>query len=565
MKKIILLTVLLITGFNYAQTIVINELDADQTATDTEEFIELKSQNPNQSLDGYIVVLYNGSNDSSYNTVDLTGYSTDANGFFIIGSDAVAGVDIPLGANNTIQNGADAVAIYQDSAANFPNGTLVTNTNLVDALVYGTSDPDDAELIAGLGVSAQYDENLNGNKDTESLQRRPDGTFCTNTPTLRAVNACPACTFVITDINTACDNETGGTDTVTITLDYTGGGTETYNLAITSGSGTIGGDDPTSVADGTIIITNVTESTSITFEVTSANCNVVENITTPACVPATQVANIAALRAGNIGETYILTGEAVVTFTQTFRNQKFIEDNTAAILIDDNDGIITTTYAIGDGITGLQGTLGEYNGQMQFIPVQDAGTPSSTGNTVTPQVVSITDLNANTESYESEYVQIASDVTIDTSANTTWVVGTVYPMTNANGSFNFRTSFYDANYIGEDVPTSPVTIAGIITERNNDGGYYITARDNNDAATVLGIEDNTLINVSLVPNPASQSFKIVTAVNGSKIVTIYNLLGKQVLQVSTNDMVDISKLAGGVYIVKITQGTASSTQKLVVR
>ena len=189
MKKITLITALLIGTYSFAQ-LKINEVDADQTGTDTTEFLELLSSTPNFSMDGYIVVFYNGSDDLSYTTVDLNGFSTDANGFFIIGSDATPGVDIMLGPDNTIQNGADAIAIYQDTAANFPNGTAVTSNNLVDAIVYGTSDDDDLELLAGLNQTTQWDENMNGNKDTESIQSDGVGGFCVVVPTLRAANDC---------------------------------------------------------------------------------------------------------------------------------------------------------------------------------------------------------------------------------------------------------------------------------------------------------------------------------------------------------------------------------------
>lgn len=189
MKKITLLAALLIGAVSFSQ-VVINEVDADQTGNDTTEFIELKSNTPNFALDGLIVVLYNGSNDASYTTVDLAGKTTDAQGFFIIGSDATPGADVLLGPDNTIQNGADAIAIYQAAASAFPNGTAVTNVGLIDAVVYGTSDDDDVELLAGLNQTVQWDENLNSMKDLESIQRKDDGTFCTSLPTLRATNIC---------------------------------------------------------------------------------------------------------------------------------------------------------------------------------------------------------------------------------------------------------------------------------------------------------------------------------------------------------------------------------------
>ncbi|MDC8002795.1 T9SS type A sorting domain-containing protein [Aureisphaera galaxeae] len=566
MRRITLLLALFCASFTFAQAVKINEVDADQTSTDTMEFIELLSQNPSQSLDGYIVVLYNGNGDTSYTTVDLNGFTTDANGFLIIGSDAVPGVDIALGADNTIQNGADAIAIYQDSAANFPDGTPVTSTNLIDAIVYDTNDNDDPELLAGLGLSVQYNEDANGNKDIESIQRGSGDTFCVGAPTLRAANIdCGAvCALNVFVVDVTCDAITSGTDTYTTTLNFEGGGTDTYT--ITSTEGTISGDDPSSQATGEIIISGVNEGVDFDYSVTSTLCNITNTINAPDCDPGTDVSDIATLRGSVEGNVYTLTGEAILTFQQDFRNQKFIEDATGAILIDDTAANITTTYAIGDGISGLIGTLSSFNGMMQFVPVTDPGAPTSTGNTVTPQEVSITELNSNAENYESEYVSINPAVDIGGAPNPFWEVGTVYSLTNGDGSFNFRTSFFDANYIGQDIPTNAVFIAGIITERADDGGYYITARDNNDASTTLGIGDNDNNAFVLYPNPAQTQINIVSQLSGEKTVAIFDISGKKVIdQTMSNDTLDISQLTSGMYIVKIAQESATSTKKLIVR
>ncbi len=189
MKKLILLTSVLFYAFSFSQ-IQINEVDVDQTGTDTTEFIEISSDTPNFPLDGYLVVLYNGTDDQSYKTINLAGYTTDPNGFFIIGSNNIPNADITIGNSNIIQNGPDAIAIYQDDAANFPNGTAVTSTNLIDAIVYGTDDDDDIGLLDGLLQTIQYDEDLNGNKDAESIQNDGFDSFCVDLPTLRSPNSC---------------------------------------------------------------------------------------------------------------------------------------------------------------------------------------------------------------------------------------------------------------------------------------------------------------------------------------------------------------------------------------
>ena len=168
---------------------LISEIDADQTGTDTQEFVEIRTEFANQSLDGMLAVFFNGSSDASYRTVDLTGFVSDADGYFILGSDAVAGADITMGPDNTIQNGADAVALYMADAASFPDGTAVTTDGLVDAVVYGTADADDTGLLTGLGETTQWDESENGANATESLQFDPaTNSFCAGVPTLRAAN-----------------------------------------------------------------------------------------------------------------------------------------------------------------------------------------------------------------------------------------------------------------------------------------------------------------------------------------------------------------------------------------
>ncbi|KQS47868.1 hypothetical protein ASG38_10630 [Flavobacterium sp. Leaf359] len=188
-----LLFLLFSTCFSYGQ-VVINELDSDTPGIDDKEFVELKSATPNFSLDGYVLVFFNGNAESastgnkSYLTISLNGLVTDANGLVVIGSNAVSPVPQKIIADNLIQNGADAVAVYLGSAADFPDGTLATTTNLIDALAYDTSDPDATQLMGLLGLTIQINEDENGLGTTQSIQRKPDGTYEVKTPTPGANN-----------------------------------------------------------------------------------------------------------------------------------------------------------------------------------------------------------------------------------------------------------------------------------------------------------------------------------------------------------------------------------------
>jgi len=191
--------------------------------------------------------------------------------------------------------------------------------------------------------------------------------------------------------------------------------------------------------------------------------------------PVIQVANLSDLRTALYGKAdyYQITGEVFLTFQQAWRNQKFVQDATAGVMIDDNAGIITTSFNLGDGITGLIGTITDYNGMMEFIPVVDPGPATSSGNVIVPQVITLNEMVTNFENYESELVKIEGVTFANGGSN--WANGTVYAMTDGSkGTGNFRTTFYDVDYIGQPIPVTTANVTGLCnTYLNQD---YLTAR-----------------------------------------------------------------------------------------
>ena len=190
LRYLVISLLLLYAQFSFAQ-LVINELDCDTPGVDDKEFLEIRSQTPHFPLNGYIVVFFNGSSSGgnrSYFNIDLNGYSTDINGLLLIGSTNVSPVPQLLISENVIQNGADGVGIYHAAWTDFPEGTLANDKDLIDALVYGTNDPEVASLMALLNVDQQINEGLNGKKDTESIQRDNDGGYFIAAPTPRQLN-----------------------------------------------------------------------------------------------------------------------------------------------------------------------------------------------------------------------------------------------------------------------------------------------------------------------------------------------------------------------------------------
>ena len=188
MLKNTLLALAMLCAYVSHSQVYINEIDSDTPSTDDLEFIELKSVTPNFPLDGYVLVLYNGSPTSStgnksYYALDLDGLVTDVNGLVLIGNMLVAPLPDRFFSTNTIQNGQDAVALYLGNGSDFPDQTPVTATNLIDAIVYGNNNPDATTLMQVLGVTTQINESINGQGATQSIQRKNDGTYEVKAPT----------------------------------------------------------------------------------------------------------------------------------------------------------------------------------------------------------------------------------------------------------------------------------------------------------------------------------------------------------------------------------------------
>lgn len=257
MKKLLLfLFVALVSNATFGQ-LVINELDSDTPSTDVKEFIELKSVTPNFPLDGYVLVFFNGSSNGltniSYYAVDLDGLITDGNGNIILGNPQVIPGPSSIIPQATIQNGPDAVAIYLGDATDFPLNTPGTTTNLIDALVYHVGGTITATaLLTDLGETVSYNENVNSLKDTQSIQRKTDGTYEVKAPTPRANNDGSGIIYngIATTFTPAAPLTEGQVMTITFTTDSNV--TSDLNFSFTLDNATFTGADFTGNLNVTI-------------------------------------------------------------------------------------------------------------------------------------------------------------------------------------------------------------------------------------------------------------------------------------------------------------------------
>lgn len=282
----------------------------------------------------------------------------------------------------------------------------------------------------------------------------------------------------------------------------------------------------------------------------------------------TVVTDLAALRADvisdGVGKYYEISSNPVITHARPSanRNQKYIQDATAAILIDDNTAVISTPMVIGDAISGLKGQTSYFNGVLQLLPLENA-TIASSGNVVNPQLVTIADIVGNIEMYESELVQINN-------ATFTTADGTITFATNNNYNLNdgtdidFRTMFAEANYIGEIIPQGMANRVVLVAEYN--GTAQVVARSLADV-TLSSSSFNAIDGLTMYPNPLKgNTLYFTSTANADMSVQIYDVLGKEVVNSKVmNNTVNVSGLTSGVYIVKVTEEGKTATRKLVIQ
>ena len=274
LKKLLCLMALACFSVSNAQ-IVINELDANTPSTDVKEFIELKTPASFTALDGYVLVLFNGSasglTNLSYYAVDLDGLVTDGNGNVLLANALVnpsGSYTIPDG---MVQNGPDAAAIYLGNADDFPTNTPASTTNLINALVYSNSATTSATaLMTALNVTTSYNENANGLADTQSIQRKSDGTYEVKAPTPRTNNDGSGIIYNgITTTISANPVTEGQSLTITFTTDVAV--TSNLNFAITLNNGSFNSSDFTGNLNITIPSGGTTASTTIQLLNDSSN------------------------------------------------------------------------------------------------------------------------------------------------------------------------------------------------------------------------------------------------------------------------------------------------------
>lgn len=291
---------------------------------------------------------------------------------------------------------------------------------------------------------------------------------------------------------------------------------------------------------------------------------------------AVEVSTLADLRAGSQdGTVYLYTGEAVVTFTQNNRNQKFLMDETAGILIDDaGTAVITSTYAIGDIMTNLFVTVTNFNGLIQVNPIADPGASPGTKEIV-PFETTLNDIDLS--KHESALVYIRNVEFVEPSGD--FATAQNYSITDpsiGDAGRTFRTNFFQANYIGEPVPSAAFNMLAVVGNFNGNAQY--TARMLSDFDFNVSIDrGESPLEFALnqnYPNPFNPTTNInytIAEVANVNLV-VYDILGRTIATLVNevqspgfyNVNFDATRLASGTYIYRLEAAGQVSVKKMML-
>lgn len=96
-----------------------------------------------------------------------------------------------------------------------------------------------------------------------------------------------------------------------------------------------------------------------------------------------------------------------------------------------------------------------------------------------------------------------------------------------------------------------------------DGDYGTPGANNNDCET-LSKTDYKALHFTVYPNPSKGNITIKAPSRTLINISIYSILGQEIINTSTNKPLTVSNLNTGIYLIKVSHKNTSITKKLVV-
>ena len=613
MKKIyVLILTLTISTLSFGQVFITEIADPNNDAN--ARFIELYNAGTTDvdfsEGNGWQIDKYLNANSGVNLSLDLTG-TIAAGSFYLIGYDYVAGSfqtmygfapDLLDNINNGVAgsngdddlalvNGADTIVDFY-GVYDFQAGTNTDNSGTCAEYEDGR-----AERLTTVTTGATAFNEAEWNVWADSTVA--DCTSHVNAPRSAPSDfdpgqwGTPTCDFSLASPSVVCDAITAGTDTYTATINFTGGGGGTFTVTADSGTVDLTAGNPTTDPTGTITITGVAEGTDVILNVTDGSiCDVNYTIYSADCEPALEL------------PFYEGFDYAAGEYLENQANWTgfYSGDN---ILVGGPGGL---TYS---GLATQTGNHISFDGSGIDNKIEFTGVTS--GEVYASFIFNITDQSSITDLTDGGYFAAlaAGDSSFDTRV---WVhpntdpVSTTFEIsiTNASsgavfaGTYNVGDNvlivlsyapgvgtvkgWVNPTSLGGAEPTpdfsetdssAAATIDRFIIRQDSAGEtpsilfdeLRIGTSFSEVTPTTLSNEDFISDAFKLFPNPAKSGFVNISSTGSETIqANVYDILGKQVINAAVaNGRLNVSTLNRGVYIVKLTQGAASTTKKLIIQ
>ena len=267
----------------------------------------------------------------------------------------------------------------------------------------------------------------------------------------------------------------------------------------------------------------------------------------------------------SIGELVSLTGTVYGINIWDGGLQFTLIDATGGISVFSFADAFGYTVTEGDNIT-VNGTIDQFNGLTEIIP--DTILFNSSGN---PLKIP-TDFTVLDESTESDLVRTLNYVYLTNEAQ--WLGdGTSFNVDITDGGSTY-TMRIDNNTEMSSMPVSSVPglfyVTGLGTQFDTNApyteGYQIMPRYMGDIEAAHGIQQLSLAQMNIYPNPADD-IAIIHSAKNIQSVEIINQLGETVKIISVNNteaQMDLSKLPAGFYSLKLRTDDGLYSAKLMV-
>jgi hypothetical protein len=490
---------------------------------------------------------------SNTHTIDgSVGGSTviPAGEYFVLGrisdtsTNGGAVVDYEYGTSGfTLGNGADEVVLLSSE------GTEIARVNYDG----GSTFPDLTGASMQLDpASINESDNDTGSNWCASTSDYGDGTGSLGTPGSPNDTCAPTCEASLGSQDVVCNTISSGIDTYSVTLAFSGAGTS--NFVVTATAGTVGGDDPTTTADGSITVSGIQEGTDITITVddtaTGGLCALTREVTSPVCEPTGDVE---------------LELVGVIDFTVPSAGN----DGKAVHVVATADIPDLSVYGIGSAANG-QGTDGqEYTFDAISVSAGDhilvARTPSAMESYFTTDGYNLFNhvlvANSQINSNGNDAVELFKNGS---------VVETFGEIVFEGGSGNFSMDWaFQDSWAYKNTPGSVWPDGWIYGGQQCTDGSTTTFDSTCVYPFVAALSngDFTSDELAIFPNPVNDGFvNIKTQINGVLNVKLYDIMGRCVLSKQINsETLDVRAIGSGVYLLQVSVADRSSTTKLIIR